>query len=334
MSREPENFSRRAWGMWSAMLCVSAAIGLLGLGAGSTGWEAPWAPDPQGTLARIVWEIRAPRTVGAWLIGALLGLAGAVAQGLFRNPLAEPYLLGSAAGAALCMAVVLTLGLPWLSGQSWWGQAGLTGAAFVGAVGGVLLTLVMSRGAAHTMRLLLAGVVVGVVLGALTQLLMVWSAEAWRVMQAFMLGSTALLGWQACLLMGVALAVAWPVAQALATVLDALSLGEDTARTLGIPLGLTRAILVAVLALATAAAVAQAGLIAFVGLVAPHLVRPWAGARHAHLLMAATAMGGALMMVADVLSRWLIAPQELPVGVLTAVLGGVYLLVLLHRQRA
>lgn len=334
MSREPENFRRRAWGMWSAMLCVSAAIGLLGLGAGSTGWEAPWAPDPQGTLARIVWEIRAPRTVGAWLVGALLGLAGAVAQGLFRNPLAEPYLLGSAAGAALCMAVVLTLGLPWLSGQSWWGQAGLTGAAFIGAVGGVLLTLVMSRGAAHTLRLLLAGVVVGVVLGALTQLLMVWSAEAWRVMQAFMLGSTALLGWQACLLMGMALAVAWPVAQALATVLDALSLGEDTARTLGIPLGLTRAILVAVLALATAAAVAQAGLIAFVGLVAPHLVRPWAGARHAHLLMAATVMGGALMMVADVLSRWLIAPQELPVGVLTAVLGGVYLLVLLHRQRA
>ncbi len=334
MSVDQESSKRLAWAMWSVMLCVSAAIGLLGLGAGSTGWEAPWAPDPQGTLARIVWEIRAPRTVGAWLVGALLGLAGAVAQGLFRNPLAEPYLLGSAAGAALCMAVVLTLGLPWLLGQSWWGQAGLTGAAFVGAVGGVLLTLVMSRGAAHTMRLLLAGVVVGVVLGALTQLLMVWSAEAWRVMQAFMLGSTALLGWQACLLMGMALAVAWPVAQALATVLDALSLGEDTARTLGIPLGLTRAILVAVLALATAAAVAQAGLIAFVGLVAPHLVRPWAGARHAHLLMAATAMGGALMMVADVLSRWLIAPQELPVGVLTAVLGGVYLLVLLHRQRA
>ncbi|RZL08742.1 MAG: iron ABC transporter permease [Rubrivivax sp.] len=334
MSVGQESSKRRAWVMWSVMLCVSAAIGLLGLGAGSTGWDAPWAPDPQGTLARIVWEIRAPRTVGAWLVGALLGLAGAVAQGLFRNPLAEPYLLGSAAGAALCMAVVLTLGLPWLSGQGWWSQAGLTGAAFIGAVGGVLLTLVMSRGAAHTLRLLLAGVVVGVVLGALTQLLMVWSAEAWRVMQAFMLGSTALLGWQACLLMGMALAVAWPVAQALATVLDALSLGEDTARTLGIPLGLTRAILVAVLALATAAAVAQAGLIAFVGLVAPHLVRPWAGARHAHLLMAATAMGGALMMVADVLSRWLIAPQELPVGVLTAVLGGVYLLVLLHRQRA
>ena len=322
------------WLGLALILALTVLVALLGLGAGSTGWQAPWTSDADGTLSRIVWEIRAPRTAGAWLVGALLGLAGAVAQGLFRNPLAEPYLLGSAAGAALCMALVLTLGIPWLSGQGWWARAGLTGAAFVGSVGGVLLTLTMARGAAHTMRLLLAGVVVGVVLGAVTQLLMVWSAEAWRVMQAFMLGSTALLGWQACGLMAVVLALAWPVAQGLAKVLDALSLGEDTALTLGIPLGLTRAVLVGVLALATAAAVAQAGLIAFVGLVAPHLVRPWAGARHAHLLLAATAMGGGLMMAADVLARWLIAPQELPVGVLTAVLGGVYLLVLLHRERA
>lgn len=322
---------------WRGLLALAALtllVAMLGLGAGSTGWQPPWAPDPDGTLARILWEIRAPRTLGAWLVGALLGLAGAIAQGLFRNPLAEPYLLGSAAGAALCMAVVLTLGVPWLAGQGWWARAGLTGAAFVGSVGGVLLTLAMSRGAAHTMRLLLAGVVVGVVLGAMTQLLMVWSAEAWRVMQAFMLGSTALLGWQACGLMALVLAVCWPVARALARVLDALSLGEDTARTLGIPLGATRAVLVGVLALATAAAVAQAGLIAFIGLVAPHLVRPWAGARHAHLLLAAAVMGGGLMMAADVLARWLVAPQELPVGVLTAVLGGIYLLVLLHRRRA
>lgn len=322
------------WGGLSIILALTISMAVLGLGTGSIGWQAPWASDPDGTLARILWDIRAPRTLGAWLVGALLGLAGAIAQGLFRNPLAEPYLLGSAAGAALCMAVVLTLGVPWLVSQDWGARVGLTGAAFVGSVGGVMLTLLMSRGAAHTMRLLLAGVVVGVVLGAMTQLLMVWSAEAWRVMQAFMLGSTALLGWQACGVMAAVLLLAWPVAQGLAKVLDALSLGEDTARTLGIPLGLTRAVLVGVLALATAAAVAQAGLIAFVGLVAPHLVRPWAGARHAHMLVAATAMGGGLMMAADVLARWLIAPQELPVGVLTAVLGGVYLLVLLHRRRA
>jgi len=120
---------------------------------------------------------------------------------------------------------------------------------------------------------------------------------------------------------------------ALARVLDALSLGEDAARTLGIPLGLTRAVLVAVLALSTGAAVAQAGLVAFVGLVAPHLVRARAGARHGILLFLSTLMGAVLLVAADILSRLVLAPQELPVGVLTAVLGGTYLLWLLHRRR-
>jgi iron complex transport system permease protein len=315
------------------VLALTVLVALLGLGTGSTGWQSPWGPDADGTLARIVWEIRAPRTLGAWLVGALLGLAGAVAQGLFRNPLAEPYLLGSAAGAALCMALVLTLGAPWLVAQDWWGRVGLTGAAFVGAVGGVVLTLLMSRGAAHTTRLLLAGVVVGVVLGAMTQLLMVWSAEAWRVMQAFMLGSTALLGWQACALMAVVLALAWPVAQVLSRVLDALSLGEDTARTLGIPLGGTRAVLVGVLALATAAAVAHAGLIAFVGLVAPHLVRPFVRHDPARLMWPAALAGAALLTAADILVRIIPAQNEIKVGVVTALIGAPFFIALIVRRR-
>lgn len=305
-----------------------------GLGMGSAGWQSPWHAQTDGALRQIVWDIRAPRTLGAFLVGALLGLGGAVAQGLFRNPLAEPYLLGSSSGAGLCMALMLTLGLPWAVSTGMWGRLGLTGAAFVGAVGGVSLTLMLARGAAHTMRLLLAGVVVGVVLGALTQLMMLWSAEAWRAMQTFMLGNTAMLGWPACALMATVLGLALPVALTLSRVLDALSLGEDTARTLGIPLGLTRGVLVGVLALSTAAAVAQAGLVAFVGLVAPHLVRPWAGARHASMLWSASLMGGVLLVAADVLARSLLAPQELPVGVLTAVMGGTYLLVLLHRRSA
>jgi iron complex transport system permease protein len=131
---------------------------------------------------------------------------------------------------------------------------------------------------------------------------------------------------------GVAL-LCLPVALMLARVLDALSLGEDTARSLGLPLDASRVALVAVMALATAAAVAQAGLIAFVGLVAPHLVRPWAGGGHRSLLLAASLMGAVLLMAADVIARTVIAPQELPVGVLTAVMGGLYLLVLLHQRR-
>ena len=322
-------------GAWAALGLLSVLTAVLGLGVGSLGWEPPWvtlAADPAGMS--LIGDLRAPRTLGAALVGALLGLSGAVAQGLFRNPLAEPYLLGSSAGAGLCMALLLTVGLPWSLDVGWWARLGLTGAAFVGSVAGVALTLSLARGSAHTLRLLLAGVVVGVVLGAGTQLMMVWSGEAWRVMQAFMLGNTALLGWPACLLMGGVLVVTLPLAWALARVLDALSLGEDTARTLGVPLGTARSALVAVLALSTAAAVAQAGLIAFVGLAAPHLARPWLGASHRSLVLASAWVGGLLLALADVLARWIIAPQELPVGVLTAVIGGVYLLVLLHRRRA
>jgi iron complex transport system permease protein len=342
----PRSAAPAAWVFLVGLVLLGLGLAWLGLGVGSTGWHWPHmgaaasqGGDTTGGID-VVWALRAPRTLGAGLIGALLGLSGAVAQGLFRNPLAEPYLLGSSSGAALCMVLWLTMGVAVLAPESA-SQAmfsanalGLTGAAFVGSLLGVGLTLMLARGAAHTLRLLLAGVVVGVVLGAFTQLMMVWSGEAWRVMQAFMLGNTALLGWPACRLLAVVLALCLPVGLLMARVLDALSLGEDTARTLGVPLGPTRLVLVAVMALATAAAVAQAGLVAFVGLAAPHLVRPWVGARHALLLLGATLMGAVLLMAADVLSRCLIAPQELPVGVLTSVLGGLYLLVVLYRRPA
>lgn len=322
----------------AALIGLVLALCLIwtGLGMGSVGWQSPWAAWSDEGMRQIVWEIRAPRTLGALLVGALLGLGGAVAQGLFRNPLAEPYLLGTSSGACLGLVLMLTLGEAWVAtspdAASLLGRLGLTGAAFVGAVAGVSLTLTLSRGAAQTMRLLLCGVVVGVVLGALTELVLLWSADAWRTMRAFMLGNTAMLSWSACGVMGLVLGVTLPAAWLLSRVLDALSLGEDTARTLGIPLGMARGVLVGVLALSTAAAVAQAGLVAFVGLVAPHLARPWAGARHATMLWASCLLGGLLLLSADVLARTLIAPQELPVGVLTAVMGGVYLLVLLHRR--
>lgn len=318
--------------MTSLLVALALVIGLVGLGVGSTGWQWPWGGTTDVMAASLVWDIRAPRTVGSFLVGALLGLSGAVAQGLFRNPLAEPYLLGSSSGAALLMALVLNLGMGWVVSTEWWAHVGLTGVAFVGALGGVWLTLALARGATQTMRLLLCGVVVGVVLGALTQLLMVWSAETWRTMQAFMLGNTALLGWTSCLAMAVVLGLTLPLACLLSRVLDALSLGDEVARSLGVPLGWARAALVLVLALCAAGAVAQAGLVAFVGLVAPHLVRPWSGARHRALLIHSTLMGGVLLSGADLLSRWVIAPQELPVGVLTAVMGGLYLLALLYRR--
>jgi iron complex transport system permease protein len=210
-------------------------------------------------------------------------------------------------------------------------RLGLTGAAFVGAVLAVLLTLALSRGVQHTLRLLLAGVVVGVVLGAATQMVLLLSPDSLQAMQAFMLGSTAFLDWTACLLMAGVWLLCVVAAGLLGRVLDGLSLGEATARSLGLPLGSLRVALVAVIALATGTAVAQTGLIAFVGLAAPHLVRSVITTTHGRLMLLASLMGGTLLMAADTLARGLMAPQELPVGVLTAVLGGGYLLWLMRR---
>ena len=155
-----------------ALLAVSALLMLLGAGVGSTGWESVWAARSDPLSWQIVTEIRLPRTAGAWLAGGLLGLAGAIAQGVFRNPLADPYLLGSASGASLGVALSMAaLGAsPFaLAGLA---RLGVTGAAFAGAALAVLLTLVLAQGVHNTMRLLLAGVVVGVVLGAAASLVL------------------------------------------------------------------------------------------------------------------------------------------------------------------
>ena len=349
------NLRRASFLAW-VLLGVSLALVLLGVCVGSAGFENLITPllNPQNDLEQfamarqIVWEIRMPRTLGAWVAGALLGLAGAVAQGLFRNPLADPFLLGSASGASLGVALALAAmggGAGMLGGSMMNGglevsvfsssalvRLGLTGAAFAGAVLAVLLTLALSRGVQHTLRLLLAGVVVGVVLGAMTHLVLLLSPDSLQAMQAFMLGSTGFVGWTAFSLMAAVWCVCVPAAGLLARVLDGLSLGEATAHSLGLPLAPLRIALVAVLALATGTAVAQTGLIAFVGLAAPHLVRSVVKTTHGRLILLSSLMGGALLMAADTLARWLIAPQELPVGVLTAVLGGGYLLWLMHRK--
>ena len=315
-------------------------LGLLSLAAGSEGlsWAAWQADLRSDQAALLIGEIRAPRALGAWAVGALLGLAGAVAQGLFRNPLADPYLLGAASGASLGVVLVLVAGSAagaalGFNDGGWAGLLGIAGAAFGGALAGVGLTLLLAGGAAHSMRLLLAGVVVGVLLGAVSDLLITLAPQALRGRQAFLLGSTAHLGWADLPLLAAGLALALPVAMRLARVLDALTLGEETAASLGLALGRWRAALVALLALCTALAVAQAGLIAFVGLVAPHLVRRVAPSGHAALLGHSALAGGALLLGADLLARALLAPRELPVGVVTAVLGGGYLLWLLHRGR-
>jgi iron complex transport system permease protein len=315
-----------------AILCIVAL--LAGLSIGSVGLEPLWGLRFEPVAMQIIWDVRAPRTLGALLTGGLLGLAGAIAQGLFRNPLADPFLLGSSSGAAFGVAVILAgFGISPL-GSQWLIRLGLTGAAFIGAMLAVLLTLSLARGVQYTLRLLLAGVVVGVVLGALTSLLSLTRPEILQSMQSFTLGSTAHLGWSACTMMAVVLSTSLAVSIALSRGLDGLALGEATALSLGLPLTQLRGALIGVIALATGTAVANTGLIAFVGLAAPHIVRTIVNVRYAWLLPLAGLMGAFLLSLADLLARGLIAPQELPVGVLTGILGGGYLMWLMNRRVA
>ncbi len=328
----PETRRLAPWALAGLLLGLIALLASLGLAAGSEGWSFAWGQEWD-----LVSSIRAPRTLGALLTGALLGLAGAIAQGLFRNPLADPYLLGSAAGAGL--GVVLVLAAGGLVGQriglataDLLMRMGLVGAAFAGALLGVTLTLMLARGTARPMVLLLAGVVVGIVLSSISELVTLASPEALRGKQIFLLGTTSFLGWTSAAVLSAVLLGVLPLALGFSRALDALVLGEASATSLGLDLPRLRLLLVALMALATGTAVAQAGLVAFVGLVSPHIVRRLVVVTHGPLLLLSALAGALLLLAADVTARALIVPQELPVGVLTAVLGGLYLLVLLRRR--
>ena len=309
------------------LIALSVVLVVAGSLSGSTGWHWPTSSNDI-----LVWTIRTPRSVGAWTAGALLGLAGAVAQGLFRNPLADPFLLGSSSGAALAVTLAwVVLGAAPAGALPWLTALGLTGAAFAGALAAVLLSVALARGVQHSLRLLLGGVVVSVVLGAMTSLVSLWWPHVLAATQGFMLGNTGLLSWRSVGVLSLTWVVTLVIAIAASRVLDALTLGSEAARSLGLPLAPARWILIGVIAACTGAAVAQTGLIAFVGLAAPHVVRSWCRVTHIGLVALSSLMGGCLLLAADVTARLIMAPLELPVGVLTALLGGGYLLWRLQR---
>jgi len=322
-------------------LLVLLALGLvLGVAQGAV----PIAP---GEVVRallglsenpIITELRLPRVLAAMLVGAVLGISGAAFQGLFRNPLADPYLMGSAAGAAfgVTLAVSLAGGLSSAFAQHAVfthlpASAILFG--FLGAVGAVLLTLLLSGGASRTGDLILAGVVVGSVLVSLTSYLMLQDADRVRAVFAYTLGNLAFVGWNGVGSLALFLLFTFPLLLLLGRTLNALHLGEETARSLGLPLDKLKLLIIGLVTLLIAAAVAQAGIIGFVGLVAPHILRRLLGGDY-HYLLPASALGGAVLLVlADLLARTLVAPAELPVGILTTLLGGPFFLYLLWRGR-
>ncbi len=337
MRNQASAMTLAAWLLGAALL-----LALLGLQVGSDGFEIlncqGWIhcasfglQSADAAMWQVMMEIRLPRGLGAWGAGALLGLAGALAQGLFRNPLADPFLLGSASGATLGVVIFLAaLGLSPMA-LSALQSIGLTGVAFAGALGAVSLTVLLAQGVGSPLRLLLAGVVVCVVLGALSSLLLTLAPEVMLAVQGFMLGSTSFLSWSAVAMLLATLALCLPMAMLAARALDALQLGESAAQSLGLPLVAIRLVLIAVLSLATGSAVAQTGLIAFVGLASPHLVRGLCRPKHRALVALSALCGGVLLQASDLLARGLAAPRELPVGVLTAILGGAYLLWLMRR---
>jgi iron complex transport system permease protein len=308
----------------ATLLILSSILLLLGTLMGSTGIN--WSL--LGLDQTILFDIRLPRSLGAFLAGALLGLAGGIAQSLFRNPLADPYLLGSASGALLGVGSVLCFAY---LGNSWLEIIGLNGGAFLGALIGVLASLLLAGGYRSSLRLLLSGVVISVILGAANSLFTFIRPDLFQSIQSFMLGNTTLLSWAGVEIMAITLASCLLAVSIISPTLDALSLGENTARTLGLPLDQLRLILIGILALATGCAVAQTGLVAFVGLAAPHLVRKIAGGRQRVQLLFSCLGGGILLLSSDLIARTLFAPLEIPVGIVTAVLGGLYLLVLLRR---
>lgn len=286
---------------------------------------------PETPMSRLILEWRLPRVLAAGCVGALLALGGAVFQGVFRNPLAEPYLLGSAGGAAVGATVALLVQLPLP------GAVALPLLAFLGAWGASWLVLALARlaGTSSIAALLLAGVAVAAVLGAVRSFLMLALSDETVSLQAVLswaLGGVQTPSWpQLALLVGLT-AAALLACRLLARGLDLLGLGEAMAESFGLPV--RRFVALAVLAAAGIVAVSTiwGGLVGFVGLMAPHLARWRGGALHAQLMPRAAAIGAALAMLCDGAARAMLPPAEIPLGLVTALVGAPFFLIILARE--
>ncbi len=312
-----------------ALLAVAAVVAIVAsLALGSAGLDAPWAGLATGDpLTRtIVLELRLPRALAAFGTGIVLALAGVLMQALLRNPLADPYVLGISGGAAVGALGVMLAGLAGLA---------VNAGAAAGAFAAMLLVFAVAHGPGGwtTTRLLLTGVVVAAGCGAIVSLLLSLSDDLrLRGMLFWLLGDFGYVRTPWSLLALALLAI--PACLLAARPLDVLARGELQARLLGVPVrGLRIGIYVAASVL-TAAAVTTAGSIGFVGLVTPHLVRLIVGSAHRAVIPAAALAGGTLLVVADLLARTIVAPRQLPVGALTALLGVPLFLLLMRRQPA
>ncbi len=306
-------------GLMSALLIGSVSLP-------STDVFAALIGNPSEPQHSIVWQLRLPRALSAFTVGGLLALSGALLQVLLRNPLADPYVLGTSGGAAVGALLAMLAGL---SG------AWLNGSAFVGAVFATFLVFGLARrdGDWSAARLLLTGIIIASGWGALIAFILTIAPEHnLRGMLFWLMGDLVAgdIPWLHLFLLCAVLAISWLLARPL----NLLARGEMQARTLGVAVAPLRNTLYILAALSTASAVTLAGSVGFVGLVVPHLLR-LAGARDQRVLLPACVLaGGTLLVIADTLARTLWAPQQLPVGILTAAIGIPLFLLLLLKQRA
>ena len=288
------------------------------------------APVSEATDA-IVWQIRLPRVLLAALVGATLALSGAAYQGVFRNPLADPYLLGVASGAGLAATAALVSGLP----LALWGVSLLTLIGFAGALIAMLLAYSLARvaGRVPTTTLILAGVAISSINVAGISYLMLVSQENTLAILGWLLGGFNNSGWQDIGFVLPYSLLAAAIILVHGRVLNVLQLDEEEARQLGLDVERTKLLLLLAASLATAAAVSVTGVIGFVGLVVPHVVRLLIGPDYRRLLPVAALLGASFLILADLGAKTLVSPGELPVGVVTAFVGGPFFLYLLRRQR-
>ena len=296
---------------------------------GLSHFSPTWPPSAE----TILFQIRLPRVIASALVGAALASAGVLFQGMLRNPMADPYIIGTSAGAAFgaTIAMMLPISIVFLS----FGLVSI--AAFVGALGAVLLVYNLARvgGKTPIVSMLLAGFAISAMLTAIIFFMVALSGTPGLLENvfSFLMGSISVSGWNQIIIIAPLIIGGVVAARFLASRLNALSLGEEGAAYLGINVEREKLLVLGLGSLLTAAAVSMSGLVGFVGLVVPHAVRLVLGADHRLLLPAAALSGAAFIVLADLLARTLLAPREIPLGVITALIGAPFFIYLLRRHR-
>lgn len=323
-----------------AAAVLSVCVGSVAIGPGSVlsvvsdrVLGRPIGPPAAPTEDAIVWQVRMPRVLLGLFVGAGLAVCGMALQAMVRNILADPQLLGISSGASCGAAASILFGVALGAGEH-----ALQLTAFLGALGASLLVYATARsgGTLTSIRLLLAGVAVGYALNAATSFLIFASgnAEGTRSVMFWLLGSLSLATWGTPLAVVIAVTVLTVVVLTLqGRRLDALALGDDTAHSLGVAPERMRALLLVLVSLCIGVLVSASGSIGFVGLIMPHLGRRLVGSAHAAALPVTALLGALLLSLADLAARTVLQPQELPIGIVTALLGAPFLIVLIRRMR-